>query len=1021
MDENPAPLRPIGLTTERRESPLGVDRTVPLLAWKLAATGRDRKQSAYRIRVVVDGDPTDPDVRSVWDSGVVRSAQSVDIPYGGEPLRSRTRYVWAVRVFDESDRDSGWSEPAWFETAFLDPSEWNSEQESSWIGMAGEPDRSTTVNLDLAEQHRSVHRITAPRKERTERVSFHAEFSVPEDRTPSALSLAADAGDGSAEVQAFVGGTPVPCDGSPIDPAVLRPGDNILEIAVRPAGEADGGDVALAARLDIGFDEGDPLVVATDGAWHVDGLDGPLAESVGLHGATRHGRAPATYRPSPYLRREFEVSAPVRRARLYATALGLYTARINGRPVGSDRLAPGWTDYATRVPYQTYDVTDHLVQGANVIGAVLGDGWYAGNVGWFGPFRYGDRRAFRARLEIEYESGERQLVVTDDGWVAGEGAIRYADLQNGEVVDARRAVDGWDRPGFDASGWSPIEVLTPAHGVLQAAVAPPIRVLHRLAPVRIERRPGGAFIVDFGQNLVGWVTLRVRGEQGRRVVLRHAEVLDHKGGLYLDALRSARATDEFLLRGDPDGEEFEPTFTVHGFRYCEVLGWPEDRELRPEDIVANVAYADMPPIGEFSCSDERLSRLQQNIVWGQRGNFLAVPTDCPQRDERLGWTGDAQVFAATAAFNYDVRTFLEKWLQDLRDAQFDDGAVPHVAPDVMSEPGRPAAGAAGWGDAIGIVPLELLRAYDDRRVVAECYPAVRSWLAYLEKHSTDHVRPDAGFADWLAITPTPRDLVSTAFFAYLAHVAGDLAAALELADDEKRWRELYARIRAAFRARFVHGGGRVVSGTQTAYVLALRFGLLEPEERPAAVEALVDEIAARNWHLTTGFLGTPFLLGVLSDAGRDDVAYRLLLQDSFPSWLYPVVHGDATTVWERWDSWSHHRGFQDPGMTSFNHYAYGAVGSWMYAVIGGIAPAEPGYRRIVIRPRPGGGLTWAKTALETPHGRVVTNWWIEDGGFVLEVIVPPNTSADVHLPGRPQAQTVGSGTHTFRTELPEAV
>jgi alpha-L-rhamnosidase len=978
---------------------------------------------------VITVDPGNEDLAAVWDTGIVESARTVDVAYSGTPLESRTRYAWAVRVVDEAGRDSGWSRPAFFETGLLTEDDWREGVEARWIGSPAETGMDGALSLDAVSvdggRRRDIVRIWLPSAGPVGEsgpvtsldptgARFRTVAVVPDGRRVVRVRLLADAT--PAAVTAYLNDVQVPVDGSDIDPGVVRAGANVLAVAVdAPAGATV--PPALAVRLQIDLEDASPVVVVSDGTWRCRDLDAdvdgwraaeyddaawPLAEEVGQHGTAPHGRSPLTYRPSPYLRREFSIASPVRRARLYATALGLYEARLNGVRVGDHRLTPGWTDYDVRVPYQTYDVTDLVHEGANTIGAVLADGWYAGNVCWFGPFQYGDRRWFRARLEVEHVDGTRTVIVTDDSWTVGEGATRYADLQNGEVVDARLEPLGWDRPGFDDHAWSRVVVGEPTHGRLEAQVAPPIRVTREVRPVRVERRPSGRYLVDFGQNLVGWLRLRVRGEAGTRLLFRHAEVLDHRGELYVEALRSARATDEYILRGDPEGEVFEPRFTVHGFRFAEVVGHPGG--LAADDITALVAHADMAQIGELRCSDARLNQLQHNIVWGQRGNFLTVPTDCPQRDERLGWTGDAQVFASTAAFNYDVRTFFRKWLRDLRDAQRPDGAVPHVAPDVLtrhalrSGDGRAAAGAAGWGDAIAVVPWEVLRAYGDRRLVAETLDAVKAWLDYLTAHSADFVRPDEGFADWLAPTPTPRDLVATAFFAYAAKLAARLAAELGRPDDQARYEELYAKVRAAFRRRYVRGGGAVVSGTQTAYVLALHFGLLDPDEEPRAARRLVDEIASRNWHLATGFLGTPYLLPVLSRFGYDDVAFRLLTQDTFPSWLYPIVHGDATTMWERWDSWSDSRGFQDPNMTSFNHYAYGAVGEWMYQTLGGIAPGEPGYRHIVVRPRVGGGLTWAEASLETVHGPVTTHWRLVDGTFALDVTIPPNTTAEVWLP-----------------------
>ncbi len=1007
------PLRPYDLRTERERNPLGLDERIPLFGWKLAGSGRDRSQRGYRIRVVSEGDPRVDSSNAVWDSGVVESNDSVDVPYAGDALTSRTRYSWSVLVTDESAADSDWAEPARFETALFDADDW---QGAEWIVSPTEPGAEAARNLDWVGG-RHVERIWLPAGDfleaadsLVEQVFFRGQVKL--EQKPTRARLLADA---DAELHAFVNGTEVPADGSADDrvTAALLEGDNVVAIAVTP------GDTpaALAASLDITFADGTKAGLVTDGTWLASATDSKneadwkLAESFGHHGTAPHGRSPLTYRPSPYLRKEFGLATGVRSARLYVTALGVYEARINGHRVGNDQLTPSWTDYATRLPYQTYDVTELLHEGGNVVGAVLADGWYAGNVCWFGTFQYGDKRALLARLEIEHEDGGRTVVATDGSWHVGEGETRYADLQNGEVVDARAEPQGWDEPGFDAGAWAQARVDTPSHGPLGAQIAPPIRVEHELPAEAMHVREDGRILVDFGQNLVGWVRLDLRGEAGHRVMLRHAEALDHNGELYIEALRGARATDEYVLRGDAGGETFEPRFTVHGFRFCEIVNHPG--ELRLQDITARVAHAAMEPIGEHSNSHEHLTKLQQNIVWGQRGNFLAVPTDCPQRDERLGWTGDAQVFASTAAFNYDVRGFLRKWMYDLRDSQYEDGAVPHVAPDVLTRDGRAnEAGAAGWADAVAIVPLELYRAYGDRRVVEESLEAVDKWLGFLEENSDGFIRPNAGFADWLAFTQTPRDLVATAFFAYAARCGAELAREIGRTVEAQRFETQYANVRAAFRARYVRGGGKVVSGTQTAYVLALHFDLLDEHEQGRAVQALVDNIAARNWHLSTGFLGTPYLLQVLTRFGREDIAYRLLLQDTMPSWLYPVVHGEATTMWERWDSWSDSHGFQDPGMTSFNHYAYGAVGEWIYRELGGLAPGAPGYRHVVIRPRLTASISWSKTSLETPYGPVSVNWSTTGGEFALQVSLPANTTGEVWLPGQEPVR-IGSGEYTF--------
>jgi len=954
------PVRVGELRAERRIDPIGVDEPAPLLSWRLFADRRDVTQASYRIVVAEHGDPLQ--TQPYWDSGTVVSADSAAVPYGGPPLAPRTRYVFRVRVVDDAGAESAWSAPGSWETGQLDPARWTAR----WITSASERDAPLPPDLDTVAPSHSLHRIGGGTRLRTT-------FEVPGGRRVLAATTAfAPAGD------VTVNGVAVPAVGDVA--RTIRPGTN--EIAVTaPEGHVVG-------RLDVTVDGLPPRTVGTDDTWRTD--DGDRAVSLGPHGAPPWGREALSHRPSPYLRREFRLDAPVTAARLYVTAAGLYVLRLNGQRVGSDRLAPGWTGYATRIPYQTYDVTALLRPGANAIGAILADGWYAGSVGFRGSFHYGQIRALRAELHVWHANGTHVVVGTDTDWRTGTGAVRYADLQHGTVLDARAEPTGWDSPGFGGDWPAAVATDGPA-GRPVAATAPPIRVQHELAPRRVTRRDDGRLIVDFGQNLVGWVRLRARGAAGHRVILRHAEVLDHTGEPYLEALRTARATDEYVLAGLDDGEVFEPEFTSHGFRYCELTGCPEDAEL-----TACVAYADMPATGEFRCSDDRINRLHDNIVWSQRGNFLAVPTDCPQRDERLGWTGDAQVFAPTAAFSYDVAGFLRTWLVDVRDAQRPDGAVTHVAPDVLTgHLPDPQHGSPGWGDAIVLVPAALYTAYADTRVVRECLPAMLRWLDYLDRPDAPR-HPDGGFGDWLAVTPTDTAVVNTAYLAYSARTAAGLARAVGEPDAAAHCADIADRAAAAFRDAYLGGGGRIADGTQTGYVLALAAGLVTDAERPAVVARLADEVAARNTHLTTGFLGTPWLLDALADGGRLDLAYALLCQDSCPSWLYPVVHGDATTIWERWDSWSQPRGFADAGMTSFNHYAYGAVGDFLHRVVGGLAPASPGYRRCTIRPRPGGGITAATTRLDTGYGPVLVDWRLDPYRLVVEV--PPNATADVHLP-----------------------
>ncbi|MFD8563158.1 family 78 glycoside hydrolase catalytic domain [Streptosporangium canum] len=1020
-----AALAVTDLRVDGRTEPLGLGESAPGFSWRLAAPGRGRAQSAYRIVVGRECDPLAEGAEVVWDTGEIGSSRTFDIAYEGAELRPRTRYQWRARAADEAGTWGDWSPAHWFETGLGDATGWTAD----WIGTPAVPGSQRLPSLE------NVPRIWAagplgPSEARTG--GFRTRFTVPGGARPLSAWLVIG---GALDPQVHLNGMPVAGevrDGAFVADAgdLIDSGENVLALR---AGAGDGLPGGLCVRLEVVV-EGRPalpqlvpvagesaVTVTSDGRWRAAGEPAPgfeqpgfddtgwsLAEEVGLHGDPPWGREPVADRPSPYLRREFDVPRPVSRARLYATALGVYELHLNGMRVSADHLAPGWTDYRHRVTYQTYDVTALVAEGGNALGAVLADGWYAGNISWFGSFQYGRRLALRAELEIVHDDGTTTRLRTDSDWRAGSGAIRYADLQNGERQDLAAEPAGWTAYGFDDSGWLPAVPVSPPAGRPAAAVAPPIRVHEELAPRAVWESSPGVWIADFGQNVVGWVRLTARAGRERPVVLRHAEVLDHEGALHLANLRSARAADEFLPRGGAGAETFEPRFTFHGFRYVEVSGLLEP--LTADAIRARVAYAAMEPVGEFACSDERLNKLQGNIVWGQRGNFLTIPTDCPQRDERLGWTGDIWAFAPTALFNYDARAFLHSWLTDVVDAQTEDGAVTHVAPDVLSgrglSPNPREAGSPGWGDAIVMLPWALYRLCGDADAVARYYGPMRRWLAYLDGRSTDGIFPDEGFGDWLSIgADTPKRLVGTAIFALSARQLAELAAALGRADDERACLEVYARVRRAFRAAFVQGPGVVESGTQTAYVLAITAGLLEEAELPRAAARLVRDIEARGRHLSTGFLGTPFLLDALTRVGHLGTAYRLLLQESFPSWLYPVVHGDATTMWERWDGWSHHRGLQDPGMNSFNHYAYGAVGAWMYETIGGLAPASPGYRAIVVRPRPGGDLTWARTAHRTRHGRVEIAWRREGGDFILEVRVPPNTRAEVWVPGGPAGVT----------------
>ncbi|MDR1280699.1 MAG: family 78 glycoside hydrolase catalytic domain [Opitutaceae bacterium] len=730
--------------------------------------------------------------------------------------------------------------------------------------------------------------------------------------------------------------------------------------------------------------------------------------------AASHGGGKQSSSPAPWLRKGFVLDAPVAAATLTATALGLYECEINGRVVGDRVFAPGWTNYHKRVYCQTHDVSALLRPGENVLGAILGEGWYSGHVGWFKRQIYGDRPRFLARLDIWLADGRSLTIATDASWKVNRGPILENEILHGETYDARQELSGWSGSGYDDAAWLPVTpMVAPAGLVIEPSPGPGVKRHETFVGKIIGNRPGDSRLFDFGQNIAGRVRITVEASAGTTLKIRHSEILISGGDPYYDNLRSAAATDYYTCKGGGP-EIWEPRFTFHGFRYAEVTGLTRDTPL---SIIAVAIYSDMAATGHFACSNPLLNQLQSNIVWGQKGNFLDVPTDCPQRDERLGWTGDAQVFVRTAAFNLDVHGFFKKWIQDLRDAQAPCGAIPSVAPDpngvnviwgVNKFDGGPA-----WSDAHVICPWTIYLCYGDKDILADHYDSMVAWIDHqCDDWCIGHIRahPDreswSGFGDWLAPDgpdsckgATPHDLIGTAFLAYDLDIMNRVARVLGKDAESKRFAALHGEVVAAFRRRFVTPDGLIVSGTQTAHVLALHFDLVPESQRPVMARSLVRDIRNRGMHLATGFVGTPFLLDVLERHGELDTACALLEQETFPSWLFPVKNG-ATTIWEHWDGWSPKKGFQDKGMNSFNHYAYGAVGAWMYRTVAGIEPdpAEPGYRRVIFRPHPGGTLTWAEASLKTPQGDASIRWDLGDDSLVVKFTVPEGSRAVFETP-----------------------
>jgi len=722
----------------------------------------------------------------------------------------------------------------------------------------------------------------------------------------------------------------------------------------------------------------------------------------------------------PWFRRTFQIDGSVRSATLYASARGLFDLHLNGRAVSRDVFAPEWTDYGKRIHYRTYDVTSLIRPGTNALGAVLGDGWYSGYVGWQETRgRYGLQNSLLVQLEIELADGARQTVVTDGSWRCAAGPILCSDFMMGEMYNARHELTGWDGPQYDDSGWSGVIVVEPPGVPLVAQRSEPVRVVETIDPVsRSEIKPG-VFIYDLGQNISGWVRLRVTGPPGAKVTLRYGERLNPDGTLYTENLRRAKATDVYVLRGG--GEEvWEPRFTFHGFQYVELTG-PSGEGA----VTGCVIHSATQAVGRFECSHAGVNRLWRNAFWSQKGNFLSVPTDCPQRDERLGWMGDAQVFLRTATYNMDVAAFFTKWMIDVEDAQTPEGIFPDTAPRLCEDENFVGldglGGAAGWADAGVIIPWTIWRVYDDRRIIERHYSAMVAWLEYIERTNPDGVRRNElgnNYGDWLCIpsdttfrTQSPmKTLLATAYWADDAAKLSRMALEIGRKKDAERLRAVFERVRAAFQKEFVLGGGRLAVETQTAYLLALAFDLLPAQARLLAAEHLVENIRSLGWHLSTGFIGISHLNPTLTAVGKPDVAWRLLLNEDYPSWFYPVRHG-ATTIWERWNGWTEEDGFFNPQMNSFNHYSLGSVGEWLYRCVAGIEldPQVNAFKRFLIRPYPGGGLKYARAAYQSIHGTIESHWQRQGDAFTLDVTIPANTCARVYVPSDKGTPVLESG------------
>lgn len=1015
-------VKPADLRCEYRKDPLGLQERNPRLSWKLTATNpkaRAQRQTAYRIVVATTRKRLESGRADLWDTGKVGSDRCNQIPYQGTAPSPGVVCWWRVRAWDEANKASGWSEPSRWSMGPLSQEDW----EAKWIGYEAPPRGVQKDPLSFWGSKWIWYPEGDPRESAPPGSCYlRRTLDLPVDKVIRSARFLVTADD---QFTLYVNGSvlgksdgnedswrrPVVFDVS----ANLKSGRNALALE---ATNLKPGPAGALAKLIVQFDNGQ-MELVTDREWRaskttvpgwsdpgLDDLSWPRAREV-----TAAGHAPWGYlepsglelHPLPYMRKDFDLPKKVSRAHLHVAALGTCQIRLNGKLVTDDLFVPGRSDFRKRAYYRTYDVTGLVRRGRNAIAAILADEWYAGYCGGWGRRRfYGREPRLLVQLEIELVDGSKQRIVTDSSWKARYGPIRESDMFMGETYDARLEVSGWDRPEFDDGAWDPVVVDHDPNLALTWHPGPPVRRIVELTSKAVDEVAPGVHVFDLGQNIVGWARMEVRGASpGQRILMRFAEAVRGDGTIYVPNLRAARNADTYVCRGLPE-ETWEPTFSFRGFRYVEVTGC--SGKALPDAITGVVVHSDFQMLGSFSSSNPLLDRLVENIVWSLRGNYLEVPTDCPQRDERQGWTGDAQVFCRTASYLADLSAFMTKWLVDVNDGQREDGAYPDVAPVVGAGFGTPA-----WGDAGIVIPYILHAIYGDTRLIERHHDSMARYIDYLARNAETHLRPAIGYGDWVpAGSDTPKDVLATAYFAHVTRLMAEMASAIGRHEDANRYRRLFEEVRDAFNRAYVSEDGRMKGETQTCYVLALYMDLLPEGLRQKAVERLAEDIRRRGWHLSTGFLGTSMLLPVLSRFDQLDIAYTLLLRETYPSWLHTVKCG-ATTIWERWNGWTHDHGFYDPGMNSFNHYAFGAVGEWLFATVAGIDADSPGFRRIRICPHPSLQLPRVGARYESIMGPIRVDWSVNGAAIKLSLTVPPNTTATCHLPTDDPARVKESG------------
>lgn len=715
-----------------------------------------------------------------------------------------------------------------------------------------------------------------------------------------------------------------------------------------------------------------------------------------------------------YVRKEFSLKGEVAEAYIVSTALGIYELYINGARVGKDELTPGFTSYKKHLLYQTYEVTDLVKKGNNAIGAMLGAGWYKGRFGFLNRYNtYGDKSAFLGELVVKYQDGSTEHIVTDESWKSNDSPVVFAEIYDGETYDASKEIKRWNQSGLEDSSWRSVNIVPYDMSVVESQPCAKVKEIEPVLAKRIFKTPEGDTVVDFGQNLTGWIHVKAKGKAGDRICLSCFEILDKDGNVYLDNLRGAK--QQLLYIFDEEKEvEYYPSFTFQGFQFSIIKEYPGEPKL--EDFIAYAVHSDMGDTGTFECSNPEINQLQHNILWGMKGNFVDVPTDCPQRNERLGWTGDAQIFCRTASYLMNTYNFYKKWLRDVEVDQTPEGGVAHVVPDVLTGHAendwllsQGTHSAAAWADAAVIMPWVLYQTYGDKAILEKQFHSMKGWVEFMRTHANDYIwNYKLQFGDWVALDAeegsyfgaTPNDLTCTAYFAYTTGLFANICKVLGKKEEEQFYTELQQKIVAKYQETFFNSDGTLTAQTQTAHIVSLYFNLTPEKFKPVVAEGLKRLLEKENGHLVTGFVGTPYFCHALSENGYTKEAYELLLKDDFPSWLYQVKMG-ATTIWEHWDGLKPDGTMWSPDMNSFNHYAYGAIGEWLYRVCAGIEidDEKPGYKHIIFQPHLGGDFTYAEGVFDSIYGKIKSRWSVGGDLVTLEYDIPVNTTAVIYPDG----------------------